>query len=72
MIFNNDKPIYLQMADRLSDEILAGTYHDDERILCYNYGVALHDVYFAAKIYEQLKDSSNSFVLSVPEKKTWL
>ena len=49
-----------------------GRVSDDERILCYNYGVALHDVYFAAKIYEQLKDSSNSFVLSVPEKKTWL
>ena len=52
--------------------INSGRVSDDERILCYNYGVALHDVYFAAKIYEQLKDSSNSFVLSVPEKKTWL
>lgn len=49
-----------------------GRVSDDERILCYNYGVALQDVYFAAKIYEQLKDSSNSFVLSVPDKKTWL
>lgn len=30
--FNNDKAIYLQMADRLCDEILAGTYGADGRI----------------------------------------
>ena len=32
MIFTNDKAIYIQMADRLCDEILAGTYKDDDRI----------------------------------------
>lgn len=32
MIFSNDKAIYLQMADRLCDEILAGTYGADGRI----------------------------------------
>jgi len=32
MIFTNDKPIYIQMADRLCDEILAGKYRDDDRI----------------------------------------
>lgn len=30
--FSNDKAIYLQMADRLCDEILAGTYGADGRI----------------------------------------
>ena len=30
--FNPDKAIYLQMADRLCDDILAGTYKADERI----------------------------------------
>lgn len=30
--FSNDKAIYIQMADRLCDEILAGTYADDDRI----------------------------------------
>ena len=30
--FSNDKAIYLQMADRLCDEILAGLYGDDDRI----------------------------------------
>lgn len=32
MIFSNDKAIYVQMADRLCDEILSGKYHDDDRI----------------------------------------
>ena len=32
MTFSNDKPIYLQMADRLCDEILSGVYQDDDRI----------------------------------------
>ncbi len=32
MIFTNEKAIYVQIADRLRDEILAGKYNDDERI----------------------------------------
>lgn len=32
MAFNNDKAIYLQIADRLSDEILAHVYADESRI----------------------------------------
>lgn len=32
MTFNQDKPIYLQMADRLMDDIVAGIYTDEARI----------------------------------------
>ena len=32
MTFTNEKAIFLQMADRLCDEILAGTYRADDRI----------------------------------------
>lgn len=32
MIFTNEKAIYVQIADRLRDEILAGKYNADERI----------------------------------------
>lgn len=32
MTFSNDKAIYLQMADRLCNDILAGRYADDDRI----------------------------------------
>ncbi len=31
MTFTNDKPIYIQMADRLCEEILSGVYKDDDR-----------------------------------------
>ena len=31
-MFNQDKPIYLQIADRICEQILAGTFADDERI----------------------------------------
>lgn len=33
----------------------SGRESDDERILSYNIGLGLHDVYFAAKIYDILK-----------------
>lgn len=32
MQFNSDKPIYLQLADRLADDIVDGTYRDDDRV----------------------------------------
>lgn len=56
MIFNSDKPIYVQMADRLCDEILAGTYKDDDRIPSVReYAVLLEvNTNTAVKAYEQL------------------
>ena len=56
MIFSNDKPIYIQMADRLCDEILAGRYKDDERIPSVReYAVLLEvNTNTAVKAYEQL------------------
>ena len=32
MIFKDNKSIYLQIADRICDEILLGKYNEDERI----------------------------------------
>ena len=56
MDFTNEKPIYLQMADRLMDEIAAGVYLPESRIpsvreyavnLCVNTNTAM-------KTYEEL------------------
>ena len=33
-----------------------GRRNDEQRIIDYNYGLALHDVVYASKIYEKLKD----------------
>ena len=56
MTFTNDKAIYMQMADRLCDEIIAGTYGDDARIPSVReYAVLLQvNTNTAVKAYEQL------------------
>ena len=56
MTFTNDKAIYMQMADRLCDEIIAGTYGDDARIPSVReYAVLLQvNTNTAMKAYEQL------------------
>ena len=56
MNFSNDKPIYIQMADRLCDEILAGKYHDDDRIPSVReYAVLLEvNTNTAVKAYDEL------------------
>lgn len=55
-MFSNDKAIYLQMADRLCDEILSGKYGDDDRIPSVReYAVLLEvNTNTAVKAYEQL------------------
>lgn len=56
MIFSSDKAIYLQMADRLCDEILAGRYADDDRVPSVReYAVALEvNTNTAVKAYDTL------------------
>jgi DNA-binding transcriptional regulator YhcF (GntR family) len=56
MIFTNDKAIYIQIADRLCDEILSGVYKDDDRIPSVReYAVLLEvNTNTAVKAYEQL------------------
>ena len=43
-----------------------------ERILSYNYGLALHDIFFASKIYEMLKDSGLEVEIVKETNKFWL
>ena len=56
MTFHPDKAIYLQMADRLMDEILAGTYKADDRIPSVReYAVMLEvNTNTAVKTYDEL------------------
>ena len=56
MIFTNDKAIYIQIADRLCDEILSGVYKDDDHIPSVReYSVLLEvNANTAVKAYEQL------------------
>ncbi len=56
MIFSSDKAIYIQIADRLCDEILADKYKDDDRIPSVReYAVLLEvNTNTAVKAYDEL------------------
>ncbi len=59
----------------VSDVVLgrkAGRESDKERIIAYNIGIALHDIYFASKIYELCSESSENITLDVPQTKFWV
>ena len=49
-----------------------GRENDKERVLSYNYGLALHDVFFASKIYEMLKDRSPEVEIIKETDKFWI
>ena len=51
---------------------IPGRSSDDERILSYNYGIALHDIVFASKIYEKTIKTSQGFEYQKQEKKIWV
>ena len=49
-----------------------GRTHNEERILSYNYGIALHDIVFASKIYEKARANATGFELKKQESKIWV
>ena len=49
-----------------------GRENDDERILAYNVGISLHDIYFASKIYNLLKDKTEKIDLGGKLEKFWI
>lgn len=57
-------------------EVLAGRdpgrLSDEQRIIDYNYGLALHDVIYAAKIYDSLKDQGQAILIEHETNKFWV
>lgn len=49
-----------------------GRESDKERILSYNIGLGLHDIVFASKIYEKLKESTTDITLTRETEKFWI
>ena len=47
-----------------------GRTSDEERILSYNYGIALHDIFFASRIYERVQ-TVDGFNLEKQDQKLW-
>ncbi len=52
--------------------IKPGRESDEERILVYNIGIALHDIYFAGKIYDKTGESANDVEFKAPKERFWL
>jgi ornithine cyclodeaminase len=48
-----------------------GRTSDEERILSYNYGIALNDIFFASRIYERIQ-TGDGFNLEKQDQKLWL
>ncbi len=49
-----------------------GRTHNEERILSYNYGIALHDIVFASRIYEKARANATGFELKKQESNIWV
>lgn len=49
-----------------------GRTTSDERILSYNYGIALHDIFFASRIFEKASGVTNGFDIEKQDRKLWL
>ena len=49
-----------------------GRTSDQERILAYNIGIALHDIYFASQVYDKVKDSLPDISSDKLSEKFWV
>ncbi|MBQ9827980.1 MAG: ornithine cyclodeaminase [Lachnospiraceae bacterium] len=68
----NDFPNFAEVADVLAGRA-PGRENDKERILAYNIGLSIHDIFYASKIYDMLKDKDLPEVeLDEPAEKFWV
>ena len=69
--FNRFKS-FAEVSDVINGKA-AGRENVRERILTYNIGVAIHDVYFAANIYNMLKNKNVASIdFGSPKEKFWI
>lgn len=52
--------------------IKPGRENDEERILVYNIGIALHDIYYAGQIYNKMENSATDVEFLPPTERFWL
>ena len=60
-----------EIQDVISGKI-KGRESDEERILSYNIGLGLHDMVYASKIYNILKDCSSEISIERETEKFWI
>lgn len=62
---------FAEISDVVNGEAL-GRENNKERILAYNIGIALHDIFFAGKLYELCGDQCPEISLNAPTQKFWV
>lgn len=63
---------FAEIADVITGNAV-GRENDQERIIVYNIGIALHDIFFAEKVYQLLDDVDEAKVdFEPPKEKFWL
>ena len=64
---------FAEMTDVVNG-VVPGRENDDERILAYNIGISVHDVFFASRIYNAVCNDSNlpEVSLNTPKQKFWI
>lgn len=71
---NFDKFKYFAEVSDVVNSKARGRENDKERILAYNIGVSMHDINFATRIYELIKDNKNLINIDMkdPIEKFWI
>ena len=71
---NFDKFKYFAEVSDVVNGTIPGRENDNERILAYNIGISMHDVYFASQIYKLLKDDPSIIEIDMhdPCDKFWI
>jgi alanine dehydrogenase len=59
-----------ELTDILNEK-MPGRVNNNERIMAYCIGIAIHDMYFSNKIYEALESVANEISLNPPTEKYW-
>ena len=64
---------FAEVSDFVNNKV-KGRENDKERILIYNIGISIHDIYFAAKLYEKLCETNEleEINLESPVDKFWI
>lgn len=69
--FNTFENNMVELSDVLCGKCV-GRSRDDERIMAYSIGIAIHDLYFAGKIYEMASSGMAEIDLFPPKEKYWV
>lgn len=69
---NFDKFKFFSEVSEVVNGVNPGRQNDEERILAYNIGISLHDIYFAKKIYDIIADKCQDVSLDAPRDKFWV